>query len=147
MLYVVRFRFDQQDKDRDDTGTFHVLIEATDPENAAEACKRYLTKLIEKQKKDAFAGKVVVFLEDLFELKAPLSRPALINFSVQPTEHYSEIYNPFLDGPSQVTPYRWGDPEKEDEPEPFMTFEPAPARVRLEGSKKSKTAGKPKART
>ena len=147
MLYVVRFRFDQQDKDRDDTGSFHVLIEAGDVNGAAEACRRYLSKLVEKQKKDAFAGKVVVFLEDLFELTGPLSRPALINFAVHPVENYSEVYNPFLDGPAQVTPYRWGDADKEDDPQPFMTFEPAPARVRVEGSKKSKTAAKSKART
>jgi hypothetical protein len=121
-----------------------VLLEAESADDAAGASKRYLTKLVEKQKRDAFAGKVVVVLEDLFELKAPLSRPALINFSVHPAENFSEVYNAFLDGPAQVTSYRWGDPDKEDEPEPFMTFEPAPARVRVDGARKSKTAGKPK---
>ena len=87
-----------------------------------------------------------MYLDDLFEVKGPLSRPALINFRVHPADGFIEIMNPILDGPPQITPYRWGDSDQEDKAEPFMTVEPAPVRVRVEGAKKSKTAGATKRR-
>lgn len=145
MLYVVRFSFDQQQNGQDDKiGSFEVLVEAKTAEEAADACKPYLTKVVQAEKRDAFGGKVVVFLDDIFEINAPLTKPALINFRVHPADGFSEIMNPMLDGPAQVSPYRWGDPEKDDRQEPFMTFEPAPMRVRLQGSKKSRPASKTK---
>jgi hypothetical protein len=143
MLYVARFSFDQQQKGKDDEiGSFEVLVEAENAENAAETCKPYLTAIVQKEKRDAFGGKVVMYLDDLFEVTAPLSTPALINFRVHPADGFSEIFNPMLDGPPEVTPYRWGDPEDENKQEPFMTFEPGPQRVRVEGAKKSKPVGK-----
>ena len=147
MLYVARFSFDQQQKGKDDeVGSFEVLVEAKTAADAAEACKPYLTKVVQAEKRDAFGGKIVLFLDDIFEVKAPLTKPALINFRVHPADGFSEVMNPMLDGPPQVTPYCWGDPEKEDRQEPFMTFEPAPMRVRMEGSKKSKPARNAKRR-
>lgn len=143
MLYIARFNFDQEQEGKErETGSFEVLVEADSAEKAAEACRPYLTKIVQAQKRDAFAGKVTMHLDDLFEVTGPLARPALINFRVHPADGYSEIGNPFLDGPDQVNPYRWGDPDEEDNLEPFMTFEPAPARIRVAGAKKSKTVKK-----
>jgi hypothetical protein len=143
MLYIARFNYDQDEKGKEErTGSFEVLIEANDPESAAEACRPYLEKIVQKEKRDAFSGHVVVFLSDLFEVRLPLSSPALINFKDHPSNGFSELFNPMLDGPSEVTPYRWGDPEKESHETPFATFEPAPARTRIEGSRKSKPVTK-----
>lgn len=68
----------------------------------------------------------------------------MLNFRVHRAENFGVIMNPMLDAPPQLDGYTWGDREKE-EPEPFMTFEPTPMRVRLEGAKKSKPAGRSKA--
>ena len=50
MLYVARFSFDQQTKGKEDEiGSFEVLVEATSVETAAQACKPYLTKIVQNE--------------------------------------------------------------------------------------------------
>lgn len=148
MLYMARFSFDQRQEGKDNhVGSFEVLLEAATVEAAADACKGYLTKLVRKEKRDAFAGNVVLYLDDLFEIEPPLSKPALINFRAQRADGFSEIMNAMLDGAPQVTPYGWGDPEKPDELEPFMSFESAPAGLRKDGREKSKSVSKSKSKS
>ncbi len=125
MLYVVRFSFDQHvPGEAAQTGSFEILVEDGDAERAVEACRQYLTAFVQGDTSGALVGKVVVYIDDIIEVQRELVKPALVNYRVHAAEGFGEIINPLLDGSPQVALYGWGDPEREDHQEPFVTFEP-----------------------
>jgi hypothetical protein len=114
MLYIGRVSYDQDRESQESSvGSFEVLVEADNPEAAADAFRHYLASIPRKDTGGGFDGKTEIYLDDIFQIKLPLEAPALINYVSQRSEGFSMISKAVIDAPPAIESYEWGDPDSD----------------------------------
>ncbi len=82
-LYLCCFSMDEFG-DTEYTGSFQIVVEGKDPEDAAQICKKKLRQL--RDSKKFFSDPTSIYLESIIQLRGSFKSGLLVNFENGPTD-------------------------------------------------------------
>ncbi len=142
LLYLGCFSFDEPG-DEEHEGTFQVVVEAANPEQAVNRMRTRLRKL--RTAASLFDSPTTIYLDGYIELKGSFKDGLLVNWvSGSPRSPSWQIMNLVPEQEHEAEAYGVDDKSKDDAIEPFLDFGGQSFRKALEASKnKDRSATQP----
>jgi hypothetical protein len=138
-LYLGCFSFDEPG-DEEHEGTFQVVVEAANPEQAVNRMRTRLRKL--RTAASLFDSPTTIYLDGFIELKGSFKDGLLVNWVSGPARSPSwQIMNLVPEQDHEAEAYGVDDESKDDAIEPFLDFGGQSFRKALEASRAKDRSG------